>query len=177
MKVYENTDRLPRSFIVGEAEVIKDDALLLAKLSQEDFNFRASVLLEEEAALWPKTTVPQVANLEVGQAIIQSYTPGEVRIITDSPINSYLVLTDNYYPGWQAFIDGQPQSIYRADYTFRAIQLPAGKHEVRFIYQPLSFKMGLGITIFTLIGMSTLFIGRFLKGRGLLSPSLNRLIT
>ena len=64
--------------------------------------------------------------------------------------NSLLVLSDTYYPGWKAFVDGKETKIYRADYTFRAIPLSAGTHQVEFVYDPLSFKIG---ALFTFLGI------------------------
>jgi len=49
-----------------------------------------------------------------------------------------LVLHDIYYPGWRAIIDGTPTPIYRANILFRAIEMPKGKHTVRFEYAPFS---------------------------------------
>jgi uncharacterized membrane protein YfhO len=52
-------------------------------------------------------------------------------------------LTDSYYPGWKAYIDGQEQTILRADRLFRALPLKTGSHTVRFVYNPASFNLGL----------------------------------
>jgi uncharacterized membrane protein YfhO len=60
-------------------------------------------------------------------------------------------LADVFYPGWKAYIDGQPAEIYRANYLFRAVQVEAGGHLVEFRYEPLSFKLGVGLTCLTLI--------------------------
>jgi uncharacterized membrane protein YfhO len=69
-------------------------------------------------------------------------------------------LNDTYFPGWKAFVDGQETKIYRADYTFRAIPLNAGTHQVEFIYDPLSFKLGAAISILGVIGCVTLYLTR-----------------
>jgi uncharacterized membrane protein YfhO len=63
-----------------------------------------------------------------------------------------LVLSDTYYPGWKAFVDGKETKIYRADYAFRAIPLNAGTHRVEFTYDPISFKLGVGGTLMGIIG-------------------------
>ena len=52
------------------------------------------------------------------------------------------MLTDPYYPGWRAFVDGEETPILRADYLFRAIALPPGSHEVRFVFAPPSLQRG-----------------------------------
>lgn len=77
---------------------------------------------------------------------------------SESTAAGILFLSDNFYPGWTATIDDQPTPIYRANYTFRAVVVPAGKHEVKFIYQPLSVKLGLIIS-----AVSLLMVGIYLK--------------
>lgn len=57
-----------------------------------------------------------------------------------------LVVTDAYYPGWKATIDGLPTQVWRANYALRAVVVPAGEHEVRYIYDPLSLRLGVGIS-------------------------------
>ena len=68
-------------------------------------------------------------------------------IKTNSNSNQILVLSDNYYPGWKASVDEKETRIFRANYTFRAIELPDGEHIVRFSYAPNSFKLGLTLSI------------------------------
>jgi uncharacterized membrane protein YfhO len=51
-----------------------------------------------------------------------------------------LVLSDNYYPGWQARVDGAQVEIYRANCTMRAVTIPAGRHMVSFVFMPSTLK-------------------------------------
>jgi hypothetical protein len=161
LQIFKNTDVLPRSFIVTQADVPKNDEEILATLSDPLFDFRSRVLLEDDTALWPISS-RRTAREKPGTAEIESYLPSAIRIRTDSQSDGYLVLTDNYYPGWKALVDGQPQSIYRANYTFRAIPISAGQHQVQFLYDPLSFKLGLSVTIISWIGVVVFII----KSRG-----------
>jgi len=71
---------------------------------------------------------------------------------------SYLVLSDTYYPGWEASRDGLPTTVYRANYAMRAVYLPAGNHRVEFSFRPLSFRIGCWISCLTL----TLIVGMVL---------------
>lgn len=66
--------------------------------------------------------------------------------------NSILVLSDTYYPGWKGFVDGKEEMVLNANYNFRAVVLMAGTHQVEFVYDPLSFKLGAGITFLGFMG-------------------------
>ena len=63
-----------------------------------------------------------------------------------------LVTSDSFYPGWRAFVNGRPAPIYRVDGGLRGVPVPSGNSVVRFEYSPLSFKLGLGLTIIALSG-------------------------
>lgn len=67
----------------------------------------------------------------------------QVAIDYSSPVPAFMVLTDTFYPGWHATVDGQPTEIFRANYLFRAVHVPSGTHKVRFEYWPFSLVAGL----------------------------------
>ena len=73
------------------------------------------------------------------------------RLIVNQDVDGWLVVSDVYYPGWKAFVDDHEQTVFRADYLFRAVKVASGKHEVVFQYTPLSIKIGSLLTIFSLI--------------------------
>jgi uncharacterized membrane protein YfhO len=55
-------------------------------------------------------------------------------------------VSDAYYPGWKAYVDGEKTDIFRANLAFRAIRVPPGRHTVSLVYVPFSFYLGLGLT-------------------------------
>jgi len=61
-----------------------------------------------------------------------------------------LVFSDVYYPGWRATLDGQPVPIRRADYLFRAVEVPAGRSQIVLTYSPIHWWVGLGLALVTL---------------------------
>jgi hypothetical protein len=75
-----------------------------------------------------------------------------LQLLVKSTEDNLLVLSDTYYPGWKAFVDGIPEKIYQANYAFRAVPLSAGTHKVEFIYDPMSFKLGAGVTLLGILG-------------------------
>lgn len=77
---------------------------------------------------------------------------------TDSGGPGWLVLLDNWFPGWEATVNGKPARVRRADYAFRAVAVPGGKSVVRFDYRPRSLRLGL---ILALIAGLLMIIARY----------------
>jgi uncharacterized membrane protein YfhO len=86
----------------------------------------------------------QVKALEPARLV--SYKSQEVVIEANPSAPALLMLNDTAYPGWQVEVDGKPSMILTADYYFRGVFLEAGRHRVRFVYQPRAFETGLLIS-------------------------------
>lgn len=151
-RIYANLHFLPRAFLVPNVIVIKDRDKILTRLSSRGFDPYKEIILDE----FPISKIKfQCSNIKLQQTdvTIVQYQPNKVVINTSCNNNAFLFLSDNYYPGWKAYIDGQKTEIYRANWTFRAISVPNGKHKIEFIYSPLSFKIGIIISILIIIGL------------------------
>ncbi len=142
--VYENRRLLPRAFMVPTATSVLGWAGLQARMRQGSFAPDREVLLYGESRA-TELSDPGAA----GDAEILQYDPARVVVRTRSPKGGHLVLTDNFYPGWQAAIDGEEASIQRAYHTFRAVAVPAGDHEVVFTFEPAPLRAGLVISFTT----------------------------
>ncbi len=81
-----------------------------------------------------------------GQATVARYEPERVVVDTQASGPSILVLTDAWYPGWEARVDGKKVDVLRADHALRAVALPAGSHQVEFEFRPRSLEVGAGIS-------------------------------
>jgi len=97
-----------------------------------------------------------------GKAEIESYKPLNVRIKTDSPEEKFLVLTDNYYSGWKAKVDGKESEILKPNSTFRAVRVESGRHDVEFYYDGDIYKIG---ALFSSIGIVSLLLTVFIFAR------------
>ncbi len=89
---------------------------------------------------------------------ITRYNANSVSLEVTVAEPKFLFMSESYYPGWKAYIDGKRTHIYRANYAFRALFLNPGKHKIEFIYDPWTFKVGLKITAITLCMVSFLLI-------------------
>ncbi len=134
---WENLDVMPRAFVVHSAEVMPDDAAL-ERLETQSVDVRRTVLLNEGQAL----DEPANAAGARDEVAIEEYKPERVQVSVVNDRAGYLVLMDSWYPGWDAFVDGKPAPIYRADVLFRAVPLEPGSHRVRFEYRPQSLVWG-----------------------------------
>jgi uncharacterized membrane protein YfhO len=134
-QILQNNDVLPRTFLANSYTVETNPQLILNTMFSDNFDFKNSLVLEKN----PKIELDQVK----GTAKIISYKANEVKIEVSSSGNALLFLSDTYYPGWKAFVDNKETEIFRADFTFRAINVPKGNHVVEFIYNPQSFNFGL----------------------------------
>ncbi|MFN2226015.1 MAG: hypothetical protein ACK2UY_06900, partial [Anaerolineae bacterium] len=123
VKIYQNREVLPRAFAVYRALAAADDGAALALLRDPDVDPARQVILDRVEV---PTAAPNLPDTPPAVRIL-AYEAEEVRIEADLEAPGYLVLTDTYYPGWQAEVDGRPASIQRADVYFRAVALEAGR--------------------------------------------------
>jgi len=141
-ELYENKKALPRVFLAGDYKVINENQKIIDTIFSKDFDLRKTLVLEEDPGVLTKS-----GNLGIAEITI--YNPNRVIITVKAKENSLLFLSDNYYKGWMAYLDGKNIPILRANYSFRAIPVTKGNHRAEFLYEPSSFKLGL---IFALVG-------------------------
>lgn len=125
--VYENTAALPRAYLVGNV-VQAEGEEALALIGSDQFDPRTTAVVTGAA---PSGLQPGEVT---GSAEITEYTPDRVVIRTTADRPALLVLSDNYYDGWRATVDGVPSEIFLTNHTFRGVSVGAGESEVVFEY-------------------------------------------
>jgi len=143
--IYENLRVFPRTFLTGRVEVAVDEQDAIQRTRQLEWETH-DVLVAEGVAEREINLVNSAAG-DAGNASIDVYSANYVLITTEVFRPSYLVLTDTWFPGWRAYVDGISVPIYRAYGDVRCVFLQKGAHEVLFRYEPVSFEMGLIISI------------------------------
>ena len=83
----------------------------------------------------------------IGDVAILAHTNNTVRLRVNALSPGFLLLNEISYPGWNAYIDGQRSTVWRANYLFRAVQVSPGVHEVEFRFEPDSFRLGLALSL------------------------------
>ncbi|TAK35069.1 MAG: hypothetical protein EPO21_07430 [Chloroflexota bacterium] len=149
----ENPGALPRAFVSYGAQIVDNHDEALAVVSSASFDPRRSVVLEGDRPSILRSDLPatpaSIVSADAQALTIQAYAvaPG------------YLVLSDAFYPGWRAYVDGERTEILHANYAFRAVRLEPGEHLVEFRYLPSSYVLGLGLSLVALLAASVLFVG------------------
>ena len=92
----------------------------------------------------------------------------EVATQASAGVDAFLVVSDVYYAGWQALVDGQPTPLYRTNYILRGLIVPAGEHTVDLVFRPRSIFFGFAIT---LASVPVLILGMLRSRRSSLGPS------
>jgi hypothetical protein len=146
---YENARALPRAWLASDARALGEDSTLevirsgnLPDGSRWEPLRTALVESDPPAGLG-------AGGGAAGRAEITGYEPNRVDVKTDADAPSILVLSENHYPGWRAYVDGESAGVLRVDYNLRGVSVLAGKHEVRFVYRPKSALIGLAVSLLT----------------------------
>src|SRR5207302_11129676 len=149
IRVLEDTEALPRAFLVPRARVAPSLGTALSEMVHQPFQPRQEIILADDAT----TQATPLATDRGGQgsARITAYEASAVKIHTSASADAWLVLSDTFYPGWTAAVDGQPVTVLRGDVLFRVVPVPAGEHEVEFRFEPASVRLGLSISISALL--------------------------
>jgi hypothetical protein len=159
-KVMYNRMELPRAFFVKRFEVAQGQDIL-KKIAAMSFNPTDVMYLTDD---------PHVTVAPAGPGAAAKYTKFGIQnleIQATATGTNLLFVSEVYYPnGWKAFVDGVETPIYRADYLFRAIVVPAGTHTVTMTFEPRGFLLGknisLGINLLVLGALGVLFGKKYL---------------
>jgi D-glycero-D-manno-heptose 1,7-bisphosphate phosphatase len=181
IKVYENTHAAPRAFVVHDVRRADDERSALRFLKRDESTRfpdgsvqvtgkdpRTTAVIEASADSAP--AIPSCTSSRASRTRIVSYTARHVKIDVESPCAGLLVLSDQYYPGWRARVNGRVSRVYATDVALRGVTVPSGHSIVEFDYEPASFKIGLvlfvgGMAVIIGLGLSALLASPSWKRR------------
>ncbi len=149
VKVYEYLDTLPRAFVAPQARFASSDEEAIAVMQNPNFDPSRSVVLsavQPESSSQLSVVSGQLPLLTRHSSLVTRYDPERVVIEVNADSDGYLVLTDAWYPGWTATVDGVPVEILRADVYFRAVRVGPGAHRVEFRYESQTVRVGVAIS-------------------------------
>jgi hypothetical protein len=147
LSLAERPDVLPRAFMIFSTLVARSEEDVRTHMMDTTFNPRTTAVVEDT------THTPLVAPSEkpVWLARIDSYTNNSIVVSVETDHDGLLVLSEMYYPGWEATVDHQPAHILQTNYNLRGVLLQRGVRTVEFRFSPESFRRGLLLTLVTLV--------------------------
>jgi hypothetical protein len=125
----------------GQLPVFADDRAAFDALSRTNLDLRQTVFL-------PLAARGNISATQQTAAQIRDTTFANQRISfqTEAPAASLVVISQTYYPAWKAYVDGRPTTVWRANYAFQALEVPAGRHQVRMVYQDQKLLAGAALS-------------------------------
>jgi hypothetical protein len=148
LTIFENPKALPLVYLSQKIKVIPDSEEALKHIRNSTFNPNDYTVLEEQTEISETET-------EKGSVTIIRKTSSTMTIKVHSVADSLLVFTENFYPGWRAFVNGKEVRILKANYTFQGIPIPAGDHTIKFSFEVVYFRLAVA---FTAIGLLLWFL-------------------
>ena len=152
MNIYENPAVLPRAFVVHRVETVPDGDTALQRVADPSVDLSAVSIVEAPASadelrpLYDAAPRSEPSNC-ADTVEITRYEPREVQLRIELCQPGLVVLTDTYFGGWRADVDGERRDIHRTNFLFRGVYAEAGRHQVRFRYAPASYKVGLVLSV------------------------------
>ncbi len=145
LKIYRNRHFLPRAFAVHGSKVLPGREGILAELKEPQFDPREYVILEEGPNRAASQTSSEVTLLRTGV--------DEIELAVEMGGEGFVVLGNQYTPGWHAYVDGREEPLYRANYILMAVPLAEGSHTVKFVYEPAMHQINLLVRIIVPLGL------------------------
>jgi hypothetical protein len=144
----------PRAFMVYQAVTASSEVEAIALLKADPAAvYTRTILLMQEGQSAPVLVGAGDVEAQV-ETLAAEAQNSAWRVQTAAP--GFLFVSDAYFPGWRAWVDGQAAEIYQANLAFRALYVPAGVHEVVMRYVPASVRWGLvisGVGVVVTLGM------------------------
>ncbi|HLY36622.1 MAG TPA: YfhO family protein [Candidatus Binatia bacterium] len=151
VRVYRNPAALPRAFYVPRVEVVTDRTQLLGRLAFGPGDLRRLAFLETPP---PSGFTGAATDGADGAVAFLRSDPERVTIDVEASEHGFLVLSDTYFPGWRATVDGVASPILRANHAFRLVEVPAGRSTVDFRYAPRAIWLGALISAVTVVAVA-----------------------
>lgn len=152
VQIYLNRNAFARAFVPARVEEVGTASSAIARMHQSDFD--PAKLAVIEGRLSDELREPLISgNVTDASVSITGYNDQRVSLQTNMSRPGLVILTDTYYPGWKAYVDGRQTKIYATDYAFRGVAVPSGNHEVVFKYEPASLRLGLVVCILAIAGL------------------------
>lgn len=162
LKIYRNLSAFGKAFTVHQVLCSEDEKETFSVFETGDIDFTREAVVESTQDI----AVQPLSGMEADEVEITEYCANSVNIRCNMQEDGILVLSDLYYPGWNAYVNGRQREVLRTNDILRGVFLEAGVQEVVFRYEPSGWKTGVLISIVSVIvfGIGAIVYGRKKKG-------------
>jgi len=165
-RIYENLRTMPRAWLTTHAQVAYEgDQLKMIRGHLPGFDPRATALVDHETAAKLDPSLLQTglqtsaeSSPANSNASVLHRTPTNLVMETEAAKPSLLVMSEMFYPGWQAKVDGREVDLLRVNYNLRGVSVEAGKHRVELSYRPRALFWGAVVTLATALCLLAIWV-------------------
>lgn len=155
--LYENDKALPHAYIVHKIKQASDEQASLKMVANNSLDWSSTAVIEsppstammDDHSSMAALTKPGGAGTGEFAKVVSS-SSNSISVLCQSNSPGWLILTDTFFPGWVADIDGRQSNIYPANHMFRGVKVPSGRHVITFNYRPMSYEFGCTLFLITL---------------------------
>ena len=159
-QVLRNANALGNAWFVRELRAVQNPDQEMDALTGLDARRTAVVDVSKFASVKPATYPDSSATIA-----LTDYAPDALTYKYSAAQAGTVVFSEVYYAdGWQAFLDGKEVPHFRADFVLRAMQVPAGAHEIKFVFEPKEYKIGNTVSLASSLGVLLVVAGACVVG-------------
>jgi len=148
-RIWEYKNALPRIFLATQIKVIDDKQKMIDVLYDPTTDLKKTVIVQTGSEFIKALNEENAdESIDSGSVKIIRYEPNTVLLSVESERKGMVFLSDTYYPGWKATVDGKQTEILQADFAFRGVLVEKGSHVIEMSYQPISVMYGVVLTFF-----------------------------
>jgi hypothetical protein len=163
--VLQNQKVLPKAWLVPSAVVVPDRKERLALILNPAFYPEKTAVVETTPPV--QLVLPGTAAGAPGSVAVKNYSNENIVLEAQVTGNALLVMSEKYYKGWQAYVDGKQTDIHPVNHVLRGVYLTPGTHSVKFVFDPLPFKIGKYLTLGSFALFAALILRElYLRRRG-----------
>lgn len=146
--IWENRFAHPFTYFPTFYKIAPDEGIVERRLRANRLDATNQIHIEDPGKTLPADFTNEAPPVAQGESVrVESYAPGEI-VLRATPRRARLaVVGESWAPHWRATVDGQPAPIYRVNYVLQGVVVPPGEHTIRFVYDPPSFRWGVGISL------------------------------
>ncbi|MCC6758895.1 MAG: YfhO family protein [Candidatus Omnitrophica bacterium] len=144
--IFERPDALPRAYIVHRVIFEPDAKKSLELINRLGPSGKEGAVITHAPIARITALMNSLPVKDASSVKITKSTANEVALEADMKTAGFVVLADAYHPDWDVTLDGKKWKIFQTNYLVRSVFVPEGKHEIKYVFAPLSFKMGLAVS-------------------------------